>query len=49
MPFQHDKDVPPDMKAEFDKFDHAAEQLIASFVGPLDSQSGWPFYLATVQ
>lgn len=42
MPLPHDNDVPVDMQAELDKFDHAAETLIASFLGPIDSQPAPP-------
>jgi hypothetical protein len=30
--------IPTDMRAALDGFDRLAEQIIASFVGPLDSQ-----------
>ncbi len=42
MAHSHDSVIPPDMQAELDKFDQSAEALIASFVGPLDSEPAPP-------
>src|SRR5690349_14469339 len=42
MAHSHDSVIPPEMKAELGKFDQAAEALIASFVGPLDSEPAPP-------